>query len=465
MGGCGVSRPSNHAGFLSAIFHAAQEGETGCIATVHTKADGTISFPAYAWPKYTAQDFHTHYGVGLHQPRDPKEFKKTGLSKFKRTKDTWKGMAALVLDDIGEQKQGIKIGVPDLEPSFIVETKPGSQQWGYILDAPLRDYRKAQLILAATRLVKFNDAFGQNPARLVRLPGSCPPGKKHNAMLVKWTGKHFTPDELIIGLKLDLKAAKEMTKNTGHTPLTQDDAAPFNMGDDPVLEWLDHQGLILGDRGEDGWIDMICPWHHEHTNGIVVGTGYRPPMSTDPYRSFHCFHRCSGVEYMRNTNVFLQWVRENGGPDVECLDDAALRERKEANKAARKGVPRGATDPVLMRHVKAARGATSKDVRAGHLNSVIWLLCDDGWGDAEIIRLLINAGLEGPDILKTTNWALGQIDTIRVKQDRAKARQDERAEKKPLTDDERWARFQRSFISLTNSEQEQARDWIKGELE
>ena len=78
-------------------------------------------------------------------------------------------MAAVVLDDIGE-----KAKPPGTRPSFIIQTKPGSEQWGYILSEPIRDYTHATTLLKATVVAGINDAGGQNPARLVRLPGSLP---------------------------------------------------------------------------------------------------------------------------------------------------------------------------------------------------------------------------------------------------------------------------------------------------
>ncbi len=203
--------PGGHKDFLSEIFHAAEPGETGCIATVHV-ANGRETFPAYAWPEYSAQDFHTHYGVGLHLPRDPGEPRK---NRFRRTKKTWTGMALMVLDDVGEDKGGGAILIPDLAPSFVVETKPGSQQWGYVFDQPVRDYGEARVLLNASKWANVNDPHGQNPARLVRLPGSQPPGKKHAAELVEWTGTRFSVEEVVEGLDLDLEAAQEWSAQRG----------------------------------------------------------------------------------------------------------------------------------------------------------------------------------------------------------------------------------------------------------
>ncbi len=244
--------PETNVQFLEEVFHAAEEGETGCIAATHL-LQGRPTFPAYAWPASNVQEFHTHFGVGLHLPQDPTIGDR---SKFRRIKSTWCGMAVLVLDDVGQKKGDRTIKTPKTEPSFVVETKPGSQQWGYIFDEPVRDYQRAKLLLDATILAGVSDPGGQNPLRLARLPGSLPYGKTYRAELVVWTGRHFSEAEVITGLGLDLQAARKLVKSNAPAPLTAGDPAPANIGDDPVLVWLDAQGMILGDRGDHGWIAL-----------------------------------------------------------------------------------------------------------------------------------------------------------------------------------------------------------------
>ena len=452
-----MKKPQSHADFLTAVFHAAEDNETGCIATL-LMSEGKATYPAYPWPTYKTQDFHTHYGVGLHVPRDPKI---KDRCKFRRTKDTWTGTAVIVLDDVGEEKEGgPTIKVPDLEPSFIVQTKPGSQQWGYILDTPIRDYARARLIQTAAAQAGINDPGGQNPARLVRLPGSKPPGKKHVAKLVAWSGKHFIEDEIIDGLNLDLAAAKTIVRATSKAGLTDGDVEPVNIGDDPVLAWLDEKGMILGDSSHDGWIEIICPWHKDHTDEAIYGTGYKPPTDTDPYRSFHCFHRCSSPEYGRNTEVFLDWVRKSGGPDCATLDESHRKAKIDRHRELRRNARLGTADPVLMEHVREARTAKGDDLKR-RVNSIIWLLTADGWGDAEIIRVLINLRVMGADLLAGVKRTLDIIDSCRRKQ-AANARRDaERHKRKPLAKEERIERFMKSYIALTNSEREAAIKWLE----
>ena len=72
---------------------------------------------------------------------------------------------------------------------------------------------------------------------------------------------------------------------------------------DAVLQWLRDNNYVTGGGGR--WIDIICPWHEEHTTGSNTA-GYSPA----PGRAFSCLHT---HEY--STNDFLAWVKAQGGPD------------------------------------------------------------------------------------------------------------------------------------------------------
>jgi hypothetical protein len=58
-----------------------------------------------------------------------------------------------------------------------------------------------------------------------------------------------------------------------------------------------------------------------------------------------------------DTQAFLQWVRDQGGPDAETIYFAALQARKAELAALRKDTPPWAIDPVLVAHVEDLRRA------------------------------------------------------------------------------------------------------------
>jgi hypothetical protein len=90
-------------------------------------------------------------------------------------------------------------------------------------------------------------------------------------------------------------------------------------GKDSVVTWLNEQGMILSAANGEGWMGIVCPNNAEHTDGNIEGR-YKPLD-----RSFCCLHgHC--VDF--SSQMFLDWVADNGGPTVSHgLRDELLAEK------------------------------------------------------------------------------------------------------------------------------------------
>ena len=90
-------------------------------------------------------------------------------------------------------------------------------------------------------------------------------------------------------------------------------------GKDSVVTWLNEQGLIMSAANGEGWMSIVCPNNAEHTDGNIEGR-YKPLD-----RSYCCLHgHC--VDF--SSQMFLDWVADNGGPTVEHgLRDELLAEK------------------------------------------------------------------------------------------------------------------------------------------
>ena len=200
----------------------------------------------------------------------------------------------MMLDDIGTKSK-----TPPLEPTWIMETSPGSFQWGYAFsDQPT----KAEFSAAIKAIAEagYTDPGACNPVRNFRLPGSVnlKPGRDNfAARLVE-----FHPD---IEYSLpDICAA------LGVTPVEPDSLTlrPIRISDDgadDVMAWLSGQGLLLSKPNGEGWAGVICPNSAEHTDGNPEGR-YMPAN-----RAYCCLHsHC--VDF--DSRAFLTWVADQGGP-------------------------------------------------------------------------------------------------------------------------------------------------------
>jgi len=200
----------------------------------------------------------------------------------------------MVLDDVG-----IKAKVPPLEPTWKIETSPGSFQWGYAFNEQPTKMDFAAAIKAIAD-AGYTDAGAINAVRNFRLPGSInlKPGRENfAAKLVEFEPKReFTLEGICTALNITPAPADSI----GVRPIRLSDN-----GADDVMAWLSGQGLLLSKPNQEGWAGVICPNSAEHTDGNPEGR-YMPAN-----RAYCCLHsHCLDID----SGVFLQWVSDNGGP-------------------------------------------------------------------------------------------------------------------------------------------------------
>lgn len=214
----------------------------------------------------------------------------------------------MMLDDIGSKSK-----IPPLNPTWILETSEGNFQWGYAFsEQPSKGEFTAAIRAIAD--AGYTDPGACNAVRNVRLPGSVnmKPGKNNfEAKLVEFhPEREYTLQEICTAL--DVTPAEADT--TANSPIRLADT-----GKDSVVTWMNDNGMVLAPVNGEGWMGVICPNHAEHTDGNPEGR-YKPLD-----RSYCCLHsHCIDLD----SNTFLKWVAENGGPKVTAgLRDELLAEK------------------------------------------------------------------------------------------------------------------------------------------
>ena len=202
----------------------------------------------------------------------------------------------MVLDDVGDPDKAPNI--PPLEPTWKIETSPGSFQWGYVFGV---QPTKAEFTAAIRAIADagYTDPGACNPVRNFRLPGSInlKPGRGNfAAQLVEFhPERDFTLEQICAALNVVPGEAED-----GHRPIRISDD-----GTDDVMVWLSDNGLLLSKPNQEGWAGVICPNSAEHTDGNPEGR-YLPAN-----RAYCCLHsHCIDLD----STVFLKWVADNGGP-------------------------------------------------------------------------------------------------------------------------------------------------------
>jgi hypothetical protein len=214
----------------------------------------------------------------------------------------------MMLDDIGSKSK-----TPPLDPTWILETSEGNFQWGYAFsEQPSKgDFTAA---IRAIADAGYTDPGACNAVRNVRLPGSVnmKPGRGNfEARLVEFhPEREYTLAEICTAL--DVTPAEADT--TANAPIRLADT-----GKDSVVTWMNDNGLVLSPANGEGWMGVVCPNSAEHTDGNPEGR-YKPLD-----RSYCCLHsHCVDLD----SNKFLSWVAENGGPKVSAgLRDELLAEK------------------------------------------------------------------------------------------------------------------------------------------
>jgi len=202
----------------------------------------------------------------------------------------------MVLDDVGTKSKE-----PPLPPTWIMETSPGSFQWGYAFSENQPTKGEFAAAIKAIADAGYTDPGAINAVRNFRVPGSVnlKPGRNNfAARLVEFRpSREFTLAQICAAL--------------GVTPAEADGAGPrpirlTDTGNDDVFAWLAEQGLVLRKPNPEGWAGVVCPNSAEHTDGNPEGR-YMPAT-----RAYCCLHsHCIDFD----SAGFLRWVAANGGPD------------------------------------------------------------------------------------------------------------------------------------------------------
>ena len=300
--------------FVEYITNLAPVGETALVVRqkpqldgngqLQTHADGTIkcTWPAFLPTAKVKKDWAIYGNTGsfiLDRFADGKVSASSANCEY---------VLVMMLDDIGTKSKE-----PSLAPTWIMETSEGSFQWGYAFkEQPTKgDFTAA---IKAIAKAGYTDPGATNAVRNFRLPGSInlKPGRGNFASRLV----EFHP-EREYNLE-DICTALDVVPDPADTA-TNVALRLADTGKDSVVTWLNEQGLIMSAANGEGWMSIVCPNNAEHTDGNIEGR-YKPLD-----RSYCCLHgHC--VDF--SSQMFLDWVADNGGPTVEHgLRDELLAEK------------------------------------------------------------------------------------------------------------------------------------------
>lgn len=256
------------------------------------------------WAKGIAQldsdTCNSYYTISLFTPSED--------HRALRRKELFYGTYVIMIDDMGSKINSFDAvalqGIPD--PSYRIETSPGNEQWGYLLDQPCTSQAQVDALLHAItgKLAGGIDTGMKGTTRYARLPQGTNTKDKYRGSdgsfphhrLVEWRPQlRFTMDGLARVFNINLGDYKHDTESERYSGTFTD----ADLRTHPVLS-----KLHVKKRLRTGVYDVTCPWVRSHSDAADNGAAVmvRPDNSV----GFQCHHgHCEN----RSGNDLVNWLQ------------------------------------------------------------------------------------------------------------------------------------------------------------
>lgn len=231
-------------------------------------------------------------------------FHPDSLGKARRRKALYDKTPCIVLDDVKEKLSMSEVArLPD--PSWILQTSPGSEQWGYILNTPCTDRSMVENLLdglvanglapdgkdpgmkGVTRYVRLPDGYNTKQSKMIN-------GQPNKCQMLHWSPfSTVTIEELAAPFHVDLYKVRREARVDGAA----------SVEDHPLLQIPDL--VHIKEVRSAGRFDITCPWVEEHTDEIDNGTAIF--TNADGTIGFKCHH---GTCQSRTGGDLLQWIEQ-----------------------------------------------------------------------------------------------------------------------------------------------------------
>jgi hypothetical protein len=271
--------------FIQALF---KEDAPFCHVTDFTHDPGNIpnGMPSLiAWKGNWFSRYHIQPGSNQYFTISIFNPDKNGVAR--RQKALFLRTRVIVLDDVKEKLSMDAVSLLP-EPSWILETSPGSEQWGYILTEPCHDRGRVENLLdglvanglapdgkdpgmkGATRYVRLPEGYNSKASKMVGgLPFKC--------QITLWHPERTTTLEALAApFHVNLDALRRETRTDGAADIP----------DHPLLHIPDI--INVKEVRSNGRFDITCPWVDEHTGNDDSGTAIF--TNDDGSIGFKCHH-------------------------------------------------------------------------------------------------------------------------------------------------------------------------------
>lgn len=239
----------------------------------------------------------------------------------RRRKALFRHTSVIVLDDVKE-KLSLDAAMRLPPPTWVLETSPGSEQWGYILDTPCTDRGRVENLLdglvanglapdgrdpgmkGVTRYVRLPEGINNKASKLVN-------GQPFKCRMLTWSPFNRTSlEDLARPFCVDLDAPRREQRVDGAA----------DIGDHPLVNIPEI--LTIKEVRSDGRFDITCPWVSEHTHGDDSGSAIF--TNADGSIGFKCHH--GGCQHRTGADLLRYIEQEYQGFGAQLRNWQIMRE-------------------------------------------------------------------------------------------------------------------------------------------
>ena len=292
--------------------------------------------------------------------------------KFVRQKQYFRRQHVFVVDDIGTKlKLSVAIDLFPL-PTYIIETSPGNFQWGFKLTDGTDPRALSSLVDAVVGNAELNPSLrdpGMAGVTRVARPAvgsnvkptviEANGGKPFLSVMHSWRPERaYSVAEIAEHIGADLSETRLARYTAGM--FATNTATPEQIAGDTVLKVFDAKGMIIDtDPNDSGFINVVCPWNHEHTDdrveaGYKIGGGFQCHHGHCQHRTMDDVKKWIAEECREEHTAAIAEVFAAEPIDMERL--ARLQEREEIAEERRAEIVQQAEMTFRERYVYIKSG-------------------------------------------------------------------------------------------------------------
>ena len=234
-------------------------------------------------------DYFSRYNLtpGFNQYFTISNFYCDDQQQARRRKALFRHTPVIVLDDVKEKLSMTEVSkLP--KPSWILETSPGSEQWGYILNSPCTDRARVENLLdglvanglapggkdpgmkGVTRYVRLPEGANSKASKMIN-------GQPYKCQLTLWEPQNkVTIEQLAAPFAVDLDRVRRESRIDGAATVS----------DHPLINIPEI--IHIKEMRSDGRFDVTCPWVNDHTDADDSGSAVF--TNADGSIGFKCHH-------------------------------------------------------------------------------------------------------------------------------------------------------------------------------